>query len=360
MLTLLMILGACGDPAGARCELSSGALGFGFSDDCQGRCLALTTVTCPDNQELKRSICSGAEDCTPGSCGSAQACYAVPDPFETESFCVPADFCGAPLDDAALSTWEAQSHDIARAVREEWAAKRKLRVAKTSPSVVAPERVSPVPHTLVVPHPGGLAAVGCFEDGAMHPAADCVDRVPPGLEIALGGTLWRLGGPATLSCNTDGRALPGWKAEPLATDPSASARWGWIPSPPPGFQPPSAGPVTDPTLAASLPPHPARELTVASQADRDADGAPDPLVRAFYPSDDPDKPGRTILWSPGSNGPLLTGALSLNGVQDVVGEIPTADGTWLVLTSQWMGGSGVHLVAPPATAERSAEVACGS
>lgn len=132
----LTVLG-CEDPAGTPCELSSGMLGFGFSDDCQGRCLALTTVICPDGSEVRRAVCSGREDCTMGRCAAGEACYAVPDPFEEETFCAPEGICGA-LDPAAIQAWERHSHANARDVREEWAKKRRARVDKTSPPITKP------------------------------------------------------------------------------------------------------------------------------------------------------------------------------------------------------------------------------
>jgi len=107
ILVLAAALTGCGDPMGTPCTLKSGPLGFGFSSDCKHQCMALKDVACPDKKTTVRmNVCSGAEGCTPGSCGPGAICYTVPDPFEEESYCVPDDYCGAGLSASELAAWE--------------------------------------------------------------------------------------------------------------------------------------------------------------------------------------------------------------------------------------------------------------
>lgn len=70
------------------------------------------------------------------------------------------------------------------------------------------------------------------------------------------------------------------------------------------------------------------------------------VLEAFAPSDDPEKPGHSALFLAGSDIlPLPTAGLSLNGRVRTPGAFPVRNnGHILVLTSEWMGGSGVHAV----------------
>lgn len=99
-------------------------MGFGFADDCRHTCLARHRVVCPDARESRPAVCSGPESCTPGSCPTGQACYAIPDPFEAEAVCVPTDVCDADLSVEATAAWEAASHGAAADQRESMRSKR--------------------------------------------------------------------------------------------------------------------------------------------------------------------------------------------------------------------------------------------
>lgn len=152
-LLLIGTLTACGDPIGTPCTLESGALGFGFSDDCKGKCMALKHVVCPDQTQVEKAVCSGAEGCTPGSCGQGQVCYTVDDPFDDESYCIPSDYCGAALSAEAIASWEKASFDRAQAVHAAYEAKASKRTGKPTAPAAAP-----APPSTATPDPPGAAS----------------------------------------------------------------------------------------------------------------------------------------------------------------------------------------------------------
>jgi hypothetical protein len=82
------------------------------------------------------------------------------------------------------------------------------------------------------------------------------------------------------------------------------------------------------------------------QLDERLDLAGTQILEAFAASADPDQPGRSALFLVGSDIlPLPTNGLSLNGRVRTPGAFPVRNnGHVLILTSQWMGGSGVHAV----------------
>jgi hypothetical protein len=109
-LVLLALAGCGGRPIGEPCELTSGALGFGFDDPCKTRCLQLQDVRCADGSTVRKAVCAGREGCEPGGCPEGQACYSFEDPFEEEFFCIPDDLCGgAPSTAEETLLWELES-----------------------------------------------------------------------------------------------------------------------------------------------------------------------------------------------------------------------------------------------------------
>ena len=141
MISLLAtaLLTACGgDPIGAPCEFKGS--GFSAGDNCRYRCLDTRQIICPDGSSLRPSQCSGASGCEPGGCPDGQVCYAIDDPFNRESYCVPADLCGG-LSPAALDGWEQESFERAAATRALYEEKRRRREAAKAAGepLVAPE-----------------------------------------------------------------------------------------------------------------------------------------------------------------------------------------------------------------------------
>lgn len=132
----LFLLTACGDPIGSECELRSGALGFGFDDDCASVCLLRYTISCPDETTVKKAVCAGAEGCDPGSCGEGAVCYSFEDPFEKYFYCIPRDICGAALSDTEASAWEQTSRQRSDAIRDKMRERMERRTGQpTSPDV---------------------------------------------------------------------------------------------------------------------------------------------------------------------------------------------------------------------------------
>ena len=119
-----LLLVACGDPIGAACHFEGS--GFTASDNCRHRCLQYRALVCPDGRTLKPQICSGEPLCEPGACPAGQVCYHVNDPFEKESYCLPADICGR-QSAAGLAAWEQASLEISEKSVAAWEAKQQLR-----------------------------------------------------------------------------------------------------------------------------------------------------------------------------------------------------------------------------------------
>ena len=136
-LALSIALSGCGHPAGTACQIRGS--GFTASHDCAHRCLSRWTITCPDGTRLSPNTCSGAFDCTPGSCPAGQVCYSDDDPFEARSYCVMADTCGT-LDPAALHAWELDTLDRQTAVLAERdkRQRRRLEAKQAGEPLVAP------------------------------------------------------------------------------------------------------------------------------------------------------------------------------------------------------------------------------
>ena len=120
----LLCTGGCGDPVGTPCVIQGS--GFQASHDCRYRCLQYRSITCPDGSAVNPHICSGQEQCTSGSCPQGQFCYHIADPFNEESYCVPADVCGN-IDQTRLSGWESDSAAAAQALRLEYLERQRLR-----------------------------------------------------------------------------------------------------------------------------------------------------------------------------------------------------------------------------------------
>lgn len=389
-LLLLVLWSGCGggDPVGTPCALDKpGALGFGFDDPCDAKCLALWDITCPDGSSVRPGVCSGEEGCTPGGCGDGQVCYAFDDPFETRVYCVPDDVCG-PLTPEEAATWERSSRARMEAKHAEYQERlaRRMQGGATqlaapvappaedvappeAPAVEAPDpapAAEPTPHLLVEAWSPDLAVVGCLTAGGLRTGADCVGLLPAGTEVVHGGWRARTTGPKDLRCPAMDGTTPGIGLEPIASA-AGGDRWGWVPSPPPGWVATAPAPL-DPVLVAVVnkeaPATREASLTLAVQADLDGDPFEERVVRAHHAVDDADKPGHTTLYliDDGAVVPLDLSGLEANGVQDVKGYVPLeTGGALLVFTSTWMGGSGVHAVAPrDGTLAPWAEVACGS
>ena len=136
-----LLLAACGDPIGAACHFEGS--GFTASDNCRHRCLQYRAVVCPDGTTLKPQICSGRPQCGPGACPAGEVCYHVNDPFEKESYCLPADICGR-QSAAGLAAWEQVSLAISRQSIAAWEAKRQ---ARTKLKATAPAQKIPSAHS---------------------------------------------------------------------------------------------------------------------------------------------------------------------------------------------------------------------
>ena len=132
---VLLCLAGCGDPIGTPCAIQGS--GFHASDDCRYRCLQYRGINCPDGSAVNPHICSGEERCAPGSCPQGQICYHIADPFNEESYCVPADVCGS-VDQSRLSQWESDSAAAAQALRLEYLERQRLR---SDGPTTKPERV---------------------------------------------------------------------------------------------------------------------------------------------------------------------------------------------------------------------------
>ncbi len=116
LFLLVVILAACGSAAGQPCEMSGS--GFTMSDNCRHKCLALTTIVCPDESRDRPALCSGPVGCNPGSCGNGEVCYTVNDPFEEVSFCIPAQVCSEE-NAQVLGNWEVFTAQVAAQTRLE-------------------------------------------------------------------------------------------------------------------------------------------------------------------------------------------------------------------------------------------------
>lgn len=137
VLPLLALLG-CGDAVGESCKLTTGALGFGFKDDCRTKCLELDDVICLDGSTVRKAVCAGAEGCEPGSCGAGEICYSFADPFEKYFYCIPADFCGGAPTVGEAAAWERASRERSDAIRAKFEERARRRTAKpTAPAEAA-------------------------------------------------------------------------------------------------------------------------------------------------------------------------------------------------------------------------------
>lgn len=380
--TVLALAGCGGTPVGEQCKLTTGTMGFGFDDPCTTKCLELETVTCADGSTVRKAVCAGKEGCNPGSCPDGQACYSFEDPFDKEFFCIPDDICDAPpaTADERLA-WERDSRERSDALRAEYQRRMDRRTgATTSPVAVLEPRPAPAAPAAALPSAepeasvlvqawgSDLALVACLIGDTVATGAGCAGQLPAGTELTHAGWRLRTTGAKTLVCPPTSQAVPGVGAEQVGVAADSGERWGWVPAPPPSWQPASPSPL-DAALTAvvrsQLRETPANlRLELAVVADLDGDPNKERIVRAFYPSDDPDKAGHSTLWliDDASIGRLPTTGMELNGVQDVQGVVPLdSGGALLVFTTEWMGGSGLHVVGPGAVGLGPiAEVACGS
>ena len=135
LVAIPLLTAGCGDPIGSACQFTGS--GFQASDNCRHRCLQYRPISCPGGQQINPHICSGRRDCTPGSCGTGELCYTVEDPFNLESYCVPADVCGA-LTPSTIAEFEAASQSKAERLRAAYTEKQRRR--KTAKPTTAPDR----------------------------------------------------------------------------------------------------------------------------------------------------------------------------------------------------------------------------
>jgi hypothetical protein len=339
-------------------------------------------VTCPDGTTIRRAVCSGREGCDPGSCPAGQACYSFEDPFDEDFYCITADFCGAaPATEEALLAWEIESRQRSDALRTQFKERMDRRTGKASAPAAGlePKPPPPVPVAAVAPSAtrgsvlveawgSDLALVACVDGDTVATGGDCAPQLPPGSELVHAAWRLRIRGPKALDCAPTSEQVPGLGAEQLGTAPGEGERWGWVPTAPPGWRAAGLSPL-DPVLATVV----RREmgsagdgaqLELAVMADLDGDAYEERVVRAFYPSDDPEKAGHSALWlvDDAAVGPLPTEGMEINGVADLRGIVPLAGGgALIVFTTDWTEGSGVHVVGPRAGALLPlAEVACGS
>jgi len=87
-LLAVWLLGSCGAPAGAPCEVRGS--GFQRSDNCSGWCMAHWPVRCADGRMQIRAQCSGARRCTAADCAATEVCYQGTNSF---AVCVPRQWC---------------------------------------------------------------------------------------------------------------------------------------------------------------------------------------------------------------------------------------------------------------------------
>jgi len=136
LVALLSSIVACGNPIGTPCSITGS--GFTASHDCSEKCLYYNSIRCPDGQTLEPKICSGASGCKPGSCPDGQVCYSYDDPFEEQSYCIPASLCGS-LSGDELENWETDASMRAAQKRSDWARKRPVIGAPTAePKLLQP------------------------------------------------------------------------------------------------------------------------------------------------------------------------------------------------------------------------------
>lgn len=381
----LGVLAGCGGiPIGEECKLTSGALGFGFDDPCKTKCLELEDVTCADGTKVREAVCAGKQGCDPGTCGDGEMCYSFEDTFEKEFFCIPDDICGSPPATVQeRQEWELASRERSDAVRAKYEARRKRRSeGSTSPAADAEPLPKPVSTPSVEPPPlvrsdasvlveawgADLALVACLSGETVGTGTECARHLPSGTEWVHASRRRRSTGAKSLECAATSRAVSGVGTELLESAETSSDRWGWLPAPPRAWQETGLEPL-DPILEAVMRRHLGEtrddvrfELAVA--VDLDGDPNKEKVIRVFYPPADVEKPGHAALWliDDGSLAPLPTGEWDLNGVANVRGIVPLASGgALLVFTTEWMGGSGVHVVGPVgAGLGLIAEVSCGS
>jgi hypothetical protein len=106
--------------------------------------------------------------------------------------------------------------------------------------------------------------------------------------------------------------------------------------------------------------HPTHRVVVANAGDLDGDGVQDRLVCAAGPQSDPDKPAAsTVLWWGADLAPVQ--GFDFNGAVEATHYLPTPAGPLVILRSNWMGGSGVHLLVVEGSQPRAlGEWACGT
>ena len=119
-------LASCGKPAGSPCAIEGS--GFTARDPCANKCLERWTITCPGDRDVHAALCSGREECKPGTCPEGQACYSLDDPFDVVNLCVPIEACfeRTPSRDELLS-WESGSFERSAATRAHYGEKKRRR-----------------------------------------------------------------------------------------------------------------------------------------------------------------------------------------------------------------------------------------
>ena len=195
----------------------------------------------------------------------------------------------------------------------------------------------------------------------------CVPQLSAGAEVTLselGRTV--LGSPATALCSPEEPAAQGFSA-PIGKKPDYSPNlppgYGYLGhGAPPGAlpKPPRRATATEraQVLAVVQETHPyllpdagteAPRVTVELSGDLDGKEGRESILSVWRGSEDPDKPGNSALYLQ-----MDSGTVALvdeeewfrpNGLVALAGAIPIKGGHALVITSRWMGGSGVYAIA---------------
>jgi hypothetical protein len=207
----------------------------------------------------------------------------------------------------------------------------------------------------------------CRRAGEAVAGTRCAPQLSAGAEVTLpelGRTV--LGSPATALCSAEEPAAQGFSAS-VGQAPDYSPRlppgYGYLGhGAPPGAlpEPPRRATATEraQVLAVVQETHPyllpdtgtdTPRVTVEFSGDLDGKEGRESILSVWRGSEDPDKPGNSALYLQTDSGTLALideeEWFRPNGLVVLAGAIPIKGGHALVITSRWMGGSGVYAVA---------------